>query len=436
MVTLATAIACGVTPALRLSRSDPSRALVLHSRSGTSPRREGRLRGGLAAAQLALALALLSGAGVLSVSFYHLMKVDLGFPVDGVLTFEVSLPSVRYDADRRTRFQEELAQRLAAIPGVSAAGGTSRLPATGSLNPWPIAIETGPLAGTRVANAELREHRTVSGEFFKALAIPLLAGRTFDERDDEGAPMRAVVSANLARVAFPGMPLEKVVGQRISVLTRRSLREIIGVVGDVTIDVYGKPSGAVYTAHRQFAGNRNWALTQVVATGRPAERVLPEVRAVVASMDPELVVYRPAALTEVLGRGTSRERFALVMIAAFAAVSLTLAALGLYGVLAHAVRQRTLEIGIRIALGATAAQIRLSILRQASVVLISGLVVGTVGALVLGRWLTSLTFGIGPSDPRILAAAAVLLTTTGFLASWLPARRASRIEPRVAIQEG
>jgi putative ABC transport system permease protein len=153
-------------------------------------------------------------------------------------------------------------------------------------------------------------------------------------------------------------------------------------------------------------------------------------------MDPELVVYRPAALTEVLGRGTSRERFALVMIAAFAAVSLTLASLGLYGVLAHAVRQRTLEIGIRIALGATAAQIRLSILRQASVVLISGLVVGTVGALVLGRWLTSLTFGIGPSDPRILAAAAVLLTTTGFFASWLPARRASRIEPRVAIQEG
>jgi putative ABC transport system permease protein len=279
MVTLATAIACGVTPALRLSRSDPSRALMLQSRSGTSPRREGRLRGGLAAAQLALALALLSGAGVLSVSFYHLMKVDLGFHVDGLLTFEVSLPSVRYDADRRTRFQEELAQRLAAIPGVSAAGGTSRLPATGSLNPWPITIETGPLAGTRVTNAELREHRTVSGEFFKALAIPLLAGRTFDERDDEGAPMRAVVSANLARVAFPRMPLEKVVGQRISVLTRRGLREIIGVVGDVTIDVYGKPSGAVYPAHRQFAGNRNWALTQVVATGRPAERVLPEVRA-------------------------------------------------------------------------------------------------------------------------------------------------------------
>ena len=436
VVTMTTAIACGVTPALRLAGTDQNRALMRHSRPATGTRRQGRLRSGLAAAQLALALALLAGAGVLSVSFYHLMKVDLGFRVDGVLTFDVNLPSIRYDAGRRARFQEALAQRLAALPGVTAAGGTSRLPATGSFHSWPVRIETGPLAGTAVKQPEQPEHRTVSGEFFKTLGIPLLAGRTFGERDDEKAPMRAVVSANLARVAFPGMPLEQVVGQRISVLTRRGLREIIGVVGDTAIDVYGKPSPAVYTAHRQFAGNRNWALTQIVATGTPAERVLPEVRAAVASMDPELVVYRPAAMTDVLGRGTSRERFALLAIGAFAAVSLTLAAIGLYGVLAHAVRQRTPEIGIRIALGATAAQIRLSILRQAGVVLVTGLVAGTGGALVLGRWLTSLAFGIGPADPRILAAAAVLLTATGLLASWLPARRASRIEPRVAIQEG
>lgn len=434
-VTMATAIACGVTPALRLARSDPNRALMQQSRSATGTRRQGRLRSALAAAQLALALALVAGAGVLSVSFYQLMKVDLGVRVDGVVTFDVTLPSVRYDANRRAIFQEELAQRLEAIPGATVAGGTSRLPATGSLHTWPMRIETGPLAGTSVKQPEQPEHRTVSGEFFKAFGIPLLAGRTFDDRDDARAPMRAVVSANLARLAFPGMPLEQVVGQRISVLTRRASREIIGVVGDVTIDIYGKPSAAVYSAHRQFASNRNWALTQVVATDGPPERIVSEARAAVASMDPELAVYRLAAMTEVVGRGASRERFALVVIAAFAAVSLTLAAIGLYGVLAYAVRQRTPEIGIRIALGATAAHIRLSILRQASVVLVTGLGAGTVGALVLGRWLTSLTFGIGPSDPRILAAAAVLLTTTALLASWLPARRAARIEPRVAIQE-
>jgi putative ABC transport system permease protein len=435
VVTTVTSIACGLAPALRLARSDQHQALIRRSRSATGTRRQGMLRNILAAAQFALALVLLVGAGVLSVSFYRLMNVNLGFRYERAFTFDVNLPSVRYDADRRASFHEELAQRLAAIPGVIAAGGTSRLPATGSMNTWPLAIETGPLAGTSVKENELREHRTVSGAFFKALAIPVLAGRIFDDRDDANAPMRAVISANLARVAFPGMPLENVVGQRIRLLTRRDIREVIGVVGDVTTDAYGKPSGAVYSAHRQFAVNRNWALTQVVATdGRP-DRLLSAVGAVVAAMDPELAVYRAAAMDEVVGRGTSRERFALVLMCVFAGVSLTLAAIGLYGVLAYAVRQRTSEIGIRMALGATAVHIRLGVLRQAGVVLGAGLVAGTAGALVLARWLTTLVFGIGPSDPRILVGAAAVLATTGVLAAWLPARRASRVAPAVAIQE-
>jgi predicted permease len=436
VVTMATAIACGVTPALRLARSDPNRSLMQQSHTVTGTRRLGRLRSALAAAQLALALTLVAGASVLSVSFYKLMNVDLGFAVDGVLTFDVSLPSVRYDANRRALFQDEVAQRLATIPGVIAAAGTSRLPATGSFQTWPMTIESGPLSGTSVKPSEQPEHRTVNGGFFKAFAIPVLAGRTFDERDDASAPMRAVVSANLARLAFPGMALEQVVGQRIRVLNRRGSREIIGVVGDVTVDVYGRTAAAVYSAHRQFASNRNWALTQVVAIDGPPERVTSDVRAVVASIDPELALYRMAPMTDVVGRGSSRERFALVVIGAFAAVSLTLAAIGLYGVLAYAVRQRTSEIAIRIALGATAAQIRRMVLRQASAVLVAGLLAGTAGALVLGRWLRSLTFEISPSDPGILLAAVALLTITGLLAAWLPARRASRVAPRIAMQEG
>jgi putative ABC transport system permease protein len=436
VVTMATALACGVMPALRLARSDPNGALTQQSRSATGTRRQGRLRNGLAAAQLALALALLAGAGVLSMSFYKLTKVDLGFRVDRVLTFDVNLPSVRYDAARRAIFQEDLARRLAAIPGVAAAGGTSRLPATGSFHPWPLHIDTGPLAGTRVPQPQDPQHRTVSGEFFKALSIPVLAGRTFEDRDDTSAPMRAVVSANLARIAFPGMPFESVVGQRIAVLGRKNSREIIGVVGDVTIDVYGKPTAAVYSAHRQYASNRNWALTQVVATDDSSEGILPAVRALVAAIDPELVVYRAAAMTDVVGRGASRERFALVLMGAFAGVSLTLAAIGLYGVLAYAVRQRTPEIGIRMALGATAADVRALVLRQAAIVVGSGLVVGVVGALVLGRWLSSLLFQVSPWDPRILAVTAVLLIITGAVAAWLPARRAARVAPGMAMQEG
>ena len=435
LVTMGVALFCGVTPALRSAGSDPGHALTLQSRSATGSRRQARLRSGLAAAQLALALALVVGAGVLSVSFYQLMKVDMGFRVERVLTFDVNLPGARYDADRRASFHEELAERLATIPGVAAAGGTSRLPGTGSLNTWPVLIETGPLAGTRVMQPELREHRTVSGGFFEALAIPVLAGRTFDDRDDALAPMRAVISANLARAAFPGLPLDQVIGQRIGVLTRRSSREIIGVVGDVTIDVYGRRSAAVYSAHRQFAGNRNWALTQVVSSAGPPQRILPDVRAIVASMDPELVVYRPAAMTEVVGRGASRERLALILMVMFAAVSLTLAALGLYGVLAYAVRQRTPEIGIRMALGATGGQVHLMVLRQAGLLILAGLAAGTAGALMLGRWLRSLVFAVSPSDPGILLGAVVLLTMTGLVAAWLPARRASRVAPRTAMQE-
>jgi predicted permease len=433
-VTMATAIACGLTPALRSARSHPNQSLALQSRSGTSARGQNKLRSGLAAAQLALALALVAGASVLSVSLHQLLKVDLGFRGERVLTFDVNLPSVRYNAGQRAQFHEELARRLAAIPGVRAAGGTSRLPATGSLNAWPLWIETGPLAGTRVAEPEWREHRTVSGDFFEALAIPVIAGRTFDDRDDARAPMRAVISENLARKAFPGVPVKEVVGQRIGVLTRRGGREIIGVVGDVTTDVYGTPSGAIYSAHRQFAGNRNWALTQVIATNGPPDGILPEVRAVVAALDPGLVAYRPAGLNEIVGRGSSRQRFALVLIGAFAAISLTLAAIGLYGVLAYAVRQRTPEIGIRIALGATTAHIRLAVLRQAGVVLAIGLSAGTAGALLLGRWLTALTYGISPWDPRILVGSAALLTMTAVVAAWLPARRAARVEPGIAMR--
>jgi hypothetical protein len=291
-------------------------------------------------------------------------------------------------------------------------------------------MDTGPLAGTSVKQPDQPEHRTVSGRFFTALEIPLLAGRLFDERDDAVAAGRAVVSAKFARLAFPGMPFDQVVGQRIRVFGRHK-REIIGVVGDVALDVYGTPAGSVYSAHRQFADNRNWALTQVVSTDLPPEQILDAVRAEIAVMDPELVMYRAAPMTEVVGRGSSRQRVALVLMAGFAAVSLTLAVIGFYGVLAFTVRQRSAEIGIRIALGATAAQVRALILRQAVRVLTAGLIAGLAGALVLGRWLSSLLFEVNPWDGRILFATAVLLTITGLASAWLPAHRASHLSPHM-----
>lgn len=429
LVTVATGIAFGMAPAVRFARVHPSGALREQSRSATGSRAQGRVRGALAAAQLALALTLLVGAGVLMASFVRLQQVDPGFRVSRVLTFDVSLPSARYDGPQRAAFQEALARRLETIPGVTAAGGTSHLPATGTYHSWGTHIETGPLAGRQVP-ADV-EHRTVSGHFFTALAIPLRAGRVFGAEDNPAAPLRAVVSAGFARVAFPGLPLDQVIGQRIRTLGKP--RVIVGVAGDVALDARDAPSIMVYHAHAQGASDRNWALTQVVAADLPPEQLLGAVRSELAALDPQLVVYRPAPMAEVVGRGVSRERFALVLMVAFAVVALLLAALGLYGVLAYSVRQRTQEIGIRMALGASAGQVRALVLRQAAAVAGAGLAVGFGGALLLARGLSSFLFRSSPWDPRVLGATMLLLTIVAFLASWLPAWRASRVEPRTAM---
>lgn len=432
-----TAVVSGIAPVLMLARVEPADALRRQSRSATGSRGLARLRGTFATVQLALALTLVAGAGVLVASFARLQRVDLGFQVDHLLTFDVNLPETRYDAAARASTQEELARRLEMIPGVTAAGGISRLPATGSYHPWNARIRTGPLAGTAIDKSRvLLQNRTISGDAFGALRIPVLAGRTFDARDDARAPGRAVVSANFARTAFPGLPFDAVIGQHIYVPIGARELDIIGVVGDVALDVYGTPTMAIYHAHRQFAGNRNWALTQVVATERPPEQMLSAVREAVARLDPELVVYRPLTMADVVGRGTSRERFALVLMGVFAIVSLALATLGLYGVLAYTVRQRSTEIGVRIALGATAGQIRVLVLRQAAAAVSVGVVAGLTGALAIGRWLDSLTFGIAPSDPRVLIASAAVLVSAAFIAAWLPAQRAARVEPRIAMRDG
>lgn len=431
--TVTTAVVFGVGPIVKLAGTPPLDALRQQSRSSTGSRRLARFRSGLAAAQVALAVALLAGAGVLLASFHQLRQVDVGVRVERVLTFELNLPSARYDEKRRASFQEELADRFQTIPGVTAAGGTSRLPATGNYHPWNIRIVTGPRAGSGVDRTRFAmQQRVISGDLFGALGIPLLAGRRFDERDAADAPGRVIVSANFARMAFPDVPLQAVIGQRLA--AGREF-EIIGVVGDVALDAYGAPTMIVYRPHRQFADNRNWTLVQVIATERNPRELLTDVRREVESLDPELVVHEPATMAEVVNRGSSRERFALVLMAAFALVALTLAALGLYGVLAYAVRQRSAEIGIRIALGATAKQVRALVLRQAGVVVGGGIVAGLAGALLLGRWLEALAFGVAPSDPRILTASAIVLAVVALIAAWLPAQRAARLEPRKAMVE-
>lgn len=435
-VTLATGCVAGLAPALRLTRTSPLASLGESSRAATGGRGYVRLRQALVAGQVGLALALLVGASALAASVQRLAEVDLGVRTDGILTFELNLPAGRYDAERRAALHRRMTDALENLPGVRAAGAVTSLPATGSFYQWGTRPLTGPLAGDDEALID-GEQRIVSGRYFEALGISLLDGRLFDDRDDPDAPPVAVVSRRTAERLFPGAPA---LGQRIRMGGVE--RTIVGVVEDVALDPEGTPASHVYHLHRQYA-ERHWALHYLVATGTPAQGatdglaldLLPAIRAEVAEIDPRLVVHQPTTLTGVVERGTSQRRFAFALVGSFGLLALALATIGLYGVLAFAVRHRTREIGVRVAMGAGPGRVVGMVLRDGLAVTLTGLAVGTLGALALGRLLTALVFRTELTEPAVLGSAAATLAAAAAVAVLLPALRAVRVSPRAALSE-
>lgn len=428
-LTLLTGLAFGLVPALRFAGTSPAGTLRESSLASSSGRRYARVRGVLVAGQVAFALMLLVGASVLAASVYRLSRLDLGIRTNAILTFDLNLPGGRYDAPERAELHRRTTDRLARLPGVSGAAAASRLPAIGSYHSWGTDALSGPKAGTE-DDWVRGEQRVVEGDYFEGLRIPLLEGRLFDAGDDGDSRPVAVVSRRVANTLFPGM---SAIGQRIRMGGVE--RDIIGVVGDVALDPEGRPAFHVYHAHAQFADNRNWALTYLVAAERDAEALIPAVRREIAAIDPRLVMHRAGTLEDALGRGRSTRRFAFVLVTVFAGLALTLALLGLYGVLSYAVSQRRREIGIRLALGARAGQVAGMILRDGLAVTAAGVVMGIVGALALGRVLSSLVFRTEPTDPVILAGAAAALALAALAAILAPAFRAMRVSPRATLTE-
>jgi predicted permease len=422
------AVGFGIAPAMHAARARPGDVLREQSRSATSGGAQMRTRQWLVVSQVALAFVLLVGAGLLIASLQRLRSVDIGVTPKGVLTFELHLPDARYDSVARARFYDEVAVRLAALPGVRAAGAVSRLPVTGPFHSWGARAASGTLVGTEQAGTEA-DQRVITGGYFAAVGIPLIDGRVFDARDDASAPVRVVVSRSLAARLYPG---EKAVGQRIRVAGVD--REIIGVVGDVATDGEGRLRHYVYHAHRQFAGNRNWALTQVVRGSGSPDALQPAVREAIAQMDPQLVVYKPQPLAEVIGEGESQRVFTLRLLTTFAGVALGLAALGLFGVLSYGVRLRSREFGIRMALGADRGLIRRMVLREGLLVTAIGTGIGLLGAVAMSRLLTSLVFGISALNPVVMASAAAFMGVVAAAAAYLPAYRATAVEPRTVLQ--
>jgi predicted permease len=430
----------GVAPALRFTRPGLESVLRESGRSRVAGRAEGRARNVLVVAQLALALVLLIGAGVLMKSFDRLRNVNLNLDPTNVMTFQVHLPLSRYGgrvpgtgnndvadgAAARARFHREFQARLSGLPGVRAVGAASRAPVTGLYHSWGTRRMLPNGERDREGPAAQPNHRTIEGAYFDALRIPLVKGRLFGPEDHVDAPPRVVVSEALVGALFPG---EDPLGRRIGMPGRPSGAEIIGVVADVPITARGVTVPMVYHSHTQFADNRNWGLTQIVSLTGEQPGFLNAARRELAAIDPSLVLYEPRPLAEIVGRDVAQERFAMQLLSAFAGLAVLLAAVGIYGVLAYAVSRRRPEIGIRMALGARGADVQAMVLRQGASLAALGILLGIAGALALTRWLSSLVFEVSVTDPWVFAACAGVILAIALVASGVPAFAATRVDP-------
>jgi putative ABC transport system permease protein len=422
LVTCGALLAFGLTPALRMSRTEPADVLRSGDRASTAGRFVRRLRDGLVVAQVAMALVLVTGALLLTRSFNSLLDVPLGIEEQGVLTFEVHLPLARYgERESRVEFHRTLQQRVAALPGVAAVGATSWLPVNGRYHSWGFEWVREGAGDVGDDQFHPTDVRTIEGDYFAALGIEILRGDPPASVDVE-AEQVVWINRNIAETYFEGVdPLE----QRIQLAGAE--RRIAGIVEDVPFSPRGDVSPKAYVPHAQADG-RNWALIQTVkASGDPGD-LREAIRTALARIDGDLVLYRPATLSSKLAVIRAQDRFATFLMAAFGVLALTLSLVGTYGVLSGTVAGRTREIGIRMALGADGGSVRRMVLRYAAGLTIPGVVLGLGGAWVASRWIGALLFGVESGDPLAYGAAVLVFLGVGAVAGWLPAQRATRVD--------
>jgi predicted permease len=429
-VTLVTGLLFGAFPAWQTTRGDLAGSLREGGRGALGARRARRTRGALVVGEMALAVMLLVGAGLLIRSFLALTAVDPGFRAERTLTFELVLPAARYEEEERVRaFYAALEERLRALPGVSAVGAASELPLTGygALLSFEIQGREVPTSADGINDLALK---VVSPGYFRALGIPVRRGRPLSDDDRAGSPPVLLLNEAAARRYLAGTdPLT----QRIRVASGDTVfRAVAGVVGDVRQESLGgtiRPEA--YVAHAQLPVN-GMAFAVRVA-GDPLGLVR-AVRREVHALDPALPVEGFRTVDEVVAASVAQPRFYTVLLAIFAAVALALAAIGIFGVVSYGVAQRTREIGVRMALGADPRRVRASVVGGALALAAAGMALGLAGALAGTRLLGSLLFGVGAADPLTYAAVGAILLATAALAGYLPARRATRVDPVSALR--
>lgn len=432
-VALLAAILFGLTPALRASGADLHESLKEGGRTESAGAARQRLRSLLVISEVSLTLVLLAGAVLMMKSLVRLLEVNPGFDPHHVLTLRVSLPASRYSTPSRiTAFYEEVLKRAAALPGVKAAGGVSELPFSNRVSSGSFRIEGRPFSsGVVLPHADARE---VTPGFFTALRIPLRQGRTFSDGDTATAPKVAVVDDVLAQTYWPK---QNPIGERVMFPLGPNANggtwyRVVGIVGNVRNRGFSAPrKGVLYfpEAQRPFL-----SLSLVIRTGSLPAKIANAVRAVVAGVDSEQPVYEVKTMDQYVSGSVSDHRLDVFLLGIFALLALTLAAVGIYGVISYDVTQRTREIGIRMALGAHRRDVLRLVLQKGTRLALIGAGIGVGVSVTLMRFMTALLYGVKPADPETLIAASIVLVAVALLACYIPARRATKVDPVVALR--
>ena len=421
------ALILGLVPALRGSRTDLVANLKEAGRGQSASAASSRLRSLLVVSQVALTLVLLIGAGLLGKSFLRLLQIDPGFRIESAVAMDLSMASAENEKQNNqlARFNQQLLERIGQLPGVVAVGGVNSLPMTGTGSNGTFLIDNNP------ANTGYAEYRVASPGYFSAMGIPLMRGRLFEQSDTADSIHVAVISQSLARKVWPE---EDPIGKRIQFGNMdgdKRLLNVVGIVGDVheKLDSDVRPTVYADSFQRPQLSSVSIVARANVGTAPLITAMRSELRALSAELPASF-----RTLDQVFSSSLDDRRFNLILFGVFAAVALMLAITGIYGVMSYAVTQRTNEIGIRIALGAQASDVLKLVVGQGMVLAVIGLVMGLAGAFALTRLMSSLLFAVGATDLTIFAGVSVLLASVALLACYVPARRATKVDPMVALR--
>ena len=430
VVAVATGVLTGLVPAVQAARTDLAPALREGERGVAGTPRQQRLRGVLVGAEVALTLALLVGAGLLLRSFSALLRVDRGFETERRILVELNLPQSYGDDEgkRAAQFVVDFEARLRGLPQVTSVAAVSGRPLSSGSTGMGIVAAERPDVFREIPWASWR---LITGDYFKSMGVPLLAGRTFDQRDLVAKPWRVIVSRRLAEQLWPG---EDAIGRQAILWKGQGNQraEIIGIVGNMRERSLSEPPTlAVYLP---MYGSGAGHMYFVLHTTASKEAIVPMLRSVVGSLDSQLPVANVQTLEEIVSRSTASRRFTVVLLSAFAALALLLALVGIYGVMSYAVSRQTSEIGVRLALGASHRSVLRLVLVQGMKPVAAGIALGLGAAFVLSRFLASLLFGVTARDPITYAIVAVLLAVTAVLACLVAARQALRIDVMSALR--